>query len=362
MRTVRSLLSLYCFIQTSHTHSIIHAGAVKIWQVRERLDKVVLQTASLVPMRHSRPISSIHLIENGLLSVCDGSIHIWDTERRTKLEEVRMPSRRSRFVSTTSDGRSLAAATSSGTICVLDLRVSNRHRRGWVSHTRTSVVAEYTCSDLTAESKVPQITSTCYGRGWIAAGTFLCSSVDFELCSSGWSSRIYDRHDQRSNTGTRDGHISQFDLRMGVLIRSWMSTDRNQITSVGALRPGPSLSENLLSICADGTVCLWDVNRTSDLNRPRRIFRAGNMCPGKTPSASMSALRRSVCTQRDERTNSVFVYSAVADRMATIRVGRNGEKAHRFRLQHGDVQSMALIPDSDTIAFGTNSGAIHLWD
>ena len=110
-------------------------GAVKIWQVRERLDKVVLQTASLVPMRHSRPISSIHLVENGLLSVCDGSIHIWDAERRTKLEEVRMPSRRSRFVSTTSDGRSLAAATSSGTICVLDLRVSNRHRRGWVSHT-----------------------------------------------------------------------------------------------------------------------------------------------------------------------------------------------------------------------------------
>ena len=165
----------------------------------------------------------------------------------------------------------------------------------------TSVVAEYTCSDLTAESKVPQITSTC---------------VTVEVGSL---------------RATRDGHISQFDLRMGVLIRSWMSTDRNQITSVGALRPGPSLSDNLLSICADGTVCLWDVNRTSDLNRPRRIFRAGNMCPGKTPSASMSALRRSVCTRRDERTNSVFVYSAEADRMATIRVGRNGER-HRFRL------------------------------
>jgi hypothetical protein len=93
-------------------------GAVKIWQVRERLDKVVLETASLLPMRHSRPISSIHLVKSGLLTVCDGSIHIWDAERRTKLEEVRMPSRRSRFVSTTSNGQSLAAATSSGTICV----------------------------------------------------------------------------------------------------------------------------------------------------------------------------------------------------------------------------------------------------
>ena len=113
-----------------------------------------------------------------------------------------------------------------------------------------------------------------------------------------------------------------------------------------------------------GTVCLWDVNRTSDesFNRPRRIFRAGNMCPGKTPSASMSALRRSVCTRRDERTNSVCVYSAVSDRMATIRVGgRDGEKAWRFRLQQGDVQSMALMPDCDTIAFGTHSGAIRLW-
>ena len=186
-----STLIILFYTDFPHTHSIIHAGAVKIWQVRERLDKVVLQTASLVPMRHSRPISSIHLIENGLLSVCDGSIHIWDTERRTKLEEVRMPSRRSRFVSTTSDGRSLAAATSSGTICVLDLRVSNRHRRGWVSHTRTSVVAEYTCSDLTAESKVPQITSTCYGRGWIAAGTFLCSSVDFSTCVRAGGVREY---------------------------------------------------------------------------------------------------------------------------------------------------------------------------
>lgn len=173
-------------------------------------------------MRHPRPISSIHLIESGLLAVCDGSVHIWDAERRTKLEEVRMPSRRSRFVSTTSDGRSLAAATSSGTICVFDLRVSNRHRQ-WKAHTRTSVVAEYTCSDLESGlSKVPQITATCYGRGWIAAGT-------------------------------RDGHIAQFDLRMGVLIRSWMSTDRKQITSIGALRPGPSPSDDLISICADGT-------------------------------------------------------------------------------------------------------------
>ena len=197
-------------------------------------------------------------------------------------------------------------------------------------------MAEYTCSDLTAESKVPQITSTCYGEGWIAAGT-------------------------------RDGHISQFDMRMGVLIRSWMSTDRKQITSVGALRPGPSPSDSLLSVCADGTVCLWDVNRSCSkdlMKKPRRIFRAGNMCPGKTPSASMSALRRSVCTRRDERTDSLYVYSAVADRMATIRVSRNldSERAWRFRLQHGDVQSMALIPGSETIAFGTNSGAIRLWD
>lgn len=305
-------------------------GAVKIWSVRERLDKIVLETASLLPMRHSRPISSIHFVENGNLAVCDGSIHIWDTERRTKVEEVRMPSRRSRFISTTSDGRAFAAATSSGTICVFDLRVSNRHRQ-WDVHTRTSVVAEYTCSDLIAESKVPQITSTCFGRGWIAAGT-------------------------------RDGHISQFDLRMGTLIRSWMSTERNQVTSVGALRPGSS-PDTLLSLCADGTVSLWDVNRLSVNLNPKRMSRSIGMCPGNTPSASMSALRRSVCVRKDERRDCVYVYSAVADRMAAIRVGRGDTtRAHRFRLKHGGIQSMALMSGSDTIVFGTNDGVIRLWD
>eukprot|EP00939_MAST-03C_sp_MAST-3C-sp1_P003774 g3774.t1 len=381
---------------------------VRSWRVRGGLSAVTLQDVSPgSAYRHQRPISSLHVLtgpsgpSGGVVVACDGAVHVWDVERATRLEEVR-PSRKSRFtITATAEGmvcgserdspstrvRSrghYAASTSSGTICIFDLRTQSRRKR-WSSYSRTSIVAEYTCSDLSAASKVPQITSLAFGGGFGADASWIAA-------------------------GTRDGHISVIDLRMGVLVRSWMSTEQKQITSVGALRSAPSLAiDGLVSVCADGTVSAWNAYQCQSptkkgfdaevattvpslpssfsppqnsqslwLYSPRRMYFTSGMCPGSTPSASMSALRRSVCVRWDARRATMRIYAATATRLAALDIakGRDSSKAHVFslrdqatygrgssRLKEADIRvhSMALLPRHDAIIFGTADGTIRVW-
>lgn len=208
---------------------------------------------------HRQGVTHAEFVDRGnLVASCDGSLHVWELERGTKLAimdaaavspyagasaasgATRDTNVSPFFTCFTShqDGRVLVCGTSISTVTFSDLRAGE------------DVVCEWFLPSASFNASGP--------NGSISAST--------SLTSSSGAGSPYPRSislglmDQNMMVvGQTSGHITVIDVRSGLLLHHWRAHD----APVTALRTVPDAPGFLVSSSLDKTLALWDVSNAA---------------------------------------------------------------------------------------------------
>jgi hypothetical protein len=217
---------------------------------------------------HRFAISHAEFVDRGnLVASCDGSVHVWELERGTRLANMdaasissyasnssRDPSSPNSTVFTCftshQDGRVLVCGTSLSTVTFTDLRAEQEVVCEWFLPSSATAPSSYNAASLVGSSATatnPQVVST-YPRS-ISLG-----HLDQNLMVVGQSS----------------GHVTLIDIRSGLLLHNWRAHD-GPITSLKSIPDAPGY---LVSASIDKTISLWDVaNANNSSPAPISHFR-----------------------------------------------------------------------------------------
>lgn len=208
---------------------------------------------------HRQGVTHAEFVDRGnLVASCDGSLHVWELERGTKLAIM--------DASAVSPYASASAASGA----TRDTNVSpfftcfTSHQDGRVLVCGTSI-STVTFSDLRAGEDV-----VCEwflpSASFNAAGPNSAASASTSLTSSSGPGSPYPRSislglmDQNMMVvGQTSGHITVIDVRSGLLLHHWRAHD----APVTALRTVPDAPGFLVSSSLDKTLALWDVSNAA---------------------------------------------------------------------------------------------------
>lgn len=213
---------------------------------------------------HKNSVFQSEFVDRGnLVASCDGSVHVWELERGTRLTFMEAsstsawaansanrdssPTNNALFTCFTShqDGRVLVCGTSLATVTFTDLRADQDVVCEWYLPTQNPSFG------ASAASSSPLNTSP-----GLTSGTTSLSSLTTVGGSTFPRSISLGHLDQNLMVvGQSSGHITLIDIRSGLLLHNWRAHD-GAITSLKPVYDAPGY---LVSASTDKTISLWDV-------------------------------------------------------------------------------------------------------
>lgn len=205
---------------------------------------------------HRLGVTHAEFVDRGnLVASCDGTLHVWELERGTKLANM--------DAATVSPYASSSAAAGANRDSSPYFTCFTSHQDGRVLVCGTSV-STVTFSDLRAGEDV-----VC--EWFLPATSFSPSSSGTTASSSALNSPSVGPtpHPRSISLGLMDqnmmvvgqtsGHLTVIDIRSGLLLHHWRAHD----STITALRPVPDSPGHLVSSSADKTLALWDVTNAA---------------------------------------------------------------------------------------------------
>jgi WD40 repeat protein len=220
---------------------------------------------------HKFPINQAEFVDRGnLVASCDGSIHVWELERGTKLTHMDAysvsahasnsslakgeggggPSALFTCFASHQDGRVLVCGTSLSTVTFTDLRAEQEVVCEW--YLPTTIPGTSTSSSSSSSSG----SSTGSSSG-ISSGSASISSAGAAAYPRAISLGHIDQN--LMVVGQSSGHMTLIDIRSGLLLYNWRAHE-GPISSVKAV---PDASGYLVSSSLDKTIYLWDIANAS---------------------------------------------------------------------------------------------------
>jgi len=209
---------------------------------------------------HRLAVTHAEFVDRGnLVASCDGSVHVWELERGTKLASMEAavvssyasntsrdrdsssPSTSFTTFSSHQDGRVLVCGTSLSTITFTDLRAEQEVVCEWYLPTNNAV----------------SISSTSPGS---MSGALSTSSTTSTSAQSFPRSISLGHLDQNLIVvGQSSGHITLIDIRSGLLLHNWRAHD----APITSLKSVPECPGYFVSASLDKTMALWDISNAS---------------------------------------------------------------------------------------------------
>lgn len=310
---------------------------------------------------HKASVSHAEFVDRGnLVASCDGTLHVWELERGTRLANLEAATV-SPYASSTAAGKEFSGSTlnfssSSSPSPFFTCFTSHQDGRVIVGGTSVSTV---TFTDLRADADVvcewflPSTTfSSPSGSSSSSSGSSLSSSSS---TGSSNSPAPYPRSislglmDQNMMlVGQMSGHITVIDVRSGLLLHHWRAHD----APITSLKPVPDSPGFMVSSSLDKTLALWDVSNASSASPQCLTYFKGH----SDPNISFDVFRGSLYSVSGQK----FSIAPLFNQPSSVLIEkRKLLKTSSLKLTN-QLTSFAILQSQHMALLGSDDGTIKV--